>query len=78
MGFKKDWDLNNIEHQVFQMGINVISPYTDGFTAFEIKKDLYRLKWLVDHTLNRCSDFSGETEWLREQEQTKIVNILKS
>jgi len=78
MGFRKSWDMNAISHQIRTMRTEVTSSYNDGFTAFEIKQDLYRLKWQIDDALAACGSFSGETEWLHSQEQERIVNILKS
>jgi hypothetical protein len=77
MGFRKDWDMNAIQHQIWIMRSEASSSYNDGFTAFEIKKDLYKLKWQIDQALKNCREFSGETEWLQEQEKQRIINILK-
>jgi len=77
MGFRKNWDMNAIQHQIWIMRSEASSSYTDGFTAFEIKKDLYQLKWQIDQALEDCSEFSGETKWLQEQEQDRIIKILK-
>jgi hypothetical protein len=55
------------------------SPYNTGFLTFEIKKDLYQLKEIIDRALRDSPDF-GELEerWLTEQEQKRIIKILKS
>ena len=78
MGFHTNWDMNAIQHQIWIMGHEASSSYNDGFTAFEIKKDLYQLKWQLDQALENCGEFSGETEWLQEQEKKRIIKILKS
>jgi hypothetical protein len=54
------------------------SPYNDGFATWPIKQDLYRLKWLIDESLEQASGYAGETEWLKEQEGEKIMRILKN
>ena len=41
------------------------------------KQELYKLKWLIDESLAECSTYSGESEWLKEQEQERIIDILK-
>ena len=46
MGFKKDWDMNAIKHQIWAMRYECTSSFNDGFTAWEVKKELYQLKWL--------------------------------
>jgi predicted patatin/cPLA2 family phospholipase len=78
MGFQKDWDLNAMRHQIWMMRAEMNSGYNDGFTTWAIKQDLYRLKWLVDETLAQASTYAGETEWLKEQEQEKIIKVLRS
>lgn len=77
MGFKKHWDMNAIKHQIWAMRYECTSSFNDGFTAWEVKKELYQLKWLIDDALNKSGSFSPEEEWLKEQEQNKIVEILK-
>ena len=54
------------------------SQHNDGFTAFEIKKDLYEIKFILDDVLKSSPTFAGEDEWLTEQEKKRIVKILKS
>jgi hypothetical protein len=77
MGFKKNWDVADIIQQLHRMGHNSSSPYTDGFTGFEIKKELYEIKDAVDTILKNLPRFSGEDEWLEEQEKKRVVKILK-
>ena len=78
MGHRKDWDMNAIRHQIWTMRHEATTPYNDGWVAFGVKQDLYRLKWQIDEALADCSSFAGETEWLLEQEQERIIKILKS
>jgi hypothetical protein len=60
------------------MRYEATSHFNDGWTSFGVKQDLYRLKWQIDEALASCSSYTGEDEWLKEQEQEKIVKILKS
>jgi len=78
VGHRRDWDLNSIQHGIWSMRAEMTSPYNDGFVTWPIKQDLYRLKWLIDESLERASTYSGETEWLKEQEREKIMRILKN
>lgn len=79
MGFRKNWDVADIASQIRQLSLNCSSSYTDGFTAWELKKDLYQIKDLVDQALKTSPDFGNlEQQWLTEQEQKRIINILKS
>ena len=59
MGYRKPMDYNSVHHQIYMSGVELHSPYNDGFTQFEIKKDLYKLKWLLDEILKESSAFSG-------------------
>lgn len=77
MGFKKNWDVSTVAQQINTMVYEANSGYNDGFVGWGIKQDLYRIKWLVDDALKRCSTYAPEEEWLREQEQKKIIKILK-
>lgn len=78
MGFHKNWDVADIAGQIRRLSTNCSSAYTDGFTAFELKKDLYLIKDIVDRAISESPNF-GELEelWLKEREQQLIINILK-
>lgn len=77
MGFKKRWDMGTIFSQLRAVSTEASSKYNDGFTSFYAKQDLYQIKWFVETQLQKCPKFSGEDEWLREEEKKKVVNILK-
>jgi hypothetical protein len=79
MGFKQNWDVAEVSRQINSMARECASPYNTGFLTFEIKKDLYQLKEIIDRALKDSPDF-GELEerWLTEQEQKRIIKILKS
>lgn len=50
----------------------------DGYVQWGAKQDLWRLKWILDQALKDCPHFSSvEDDWLKEQEQKKIIRILK-
>jgi len=71
--------VEEIATQVHALARECSSPYNDGFTAFDCKKDLYQIKFLVDQALNNSPNFSSlEEEWLTEQEKKRIIKILKS
>jgi hypothetical protein len=75
----KNWDVSNISSQIGSLSRQCSSPYNDGFTAFELKKDLYLLKNQIDQALADAPDFGQmEQNWLTELEKKRIINILKS
>ena len=49
------------------------------YTRWGAKQDLYRLKWILDDAIKRCPEFGiTETDWLKEQEKQRIIDILKT
>ena len=78
MGFTKRWDVGDISRQIHAISRECSSPYNDGYTAFGCKQDLYIIKELIDQQLKNLPTFSGESEWLQEQEKKRIIKILKS
>ena len=75
---KQSWSVEDIATQVHAIARECSSPYNDGFTAFELKKDLYQIKEILDTAISRSPTFYGEQEWLKAQEQKRIIKILKS
>ena len=73
MGYKIDWDRNRIWSDLSRMMAEVSSPYNDGFTGAEIKKDLYEIKCFLDERYKTLPRFAGEEEW----EKQRVLNILK-
>ena len=76
MGFKKPMDYNQVHHQIYMAGVELNSKYNDGFTQFEIKKDLYKIKWLVDAILKDSPTFADEEEFLKEHEKEVVWRTL--
>lgn len=76
MGFKKP-NLVEAEIEIRKAFYEVNSKYNDGFTSLEIKKDLYRLKWIFDEQFHKCPTFVGEDEWVQKILQEKVIEILK-
>jgi hypothetical protein len=72
MGFKKDWDTNAIKHWLWSMTYECSSPRNDGFTAFEVKKELLEIKFLLDDLLEDCPKFVGEEEVYHERLLKKL------
>jgi hypothetical protein len=77
MGFKYSYDITKAAREINSAAYDASSSLNDGFIAWGAKQDLYRLKWIIEDALRRCPDFSPEKEWLKEQEQERIIKILK-
>jgi hypothetical protein len=69
-------DYNSIHHQLYIAGVELHSHYNDGYTQFAIKQELYRIKWLLDEIMNDAPTFTGEEEFLKENEQVKMWKTL--
>lgn len=76
MGFRKPMDYNQVHHQLYMSGVELHSPYNDGFVQWAIKQELYQIKWLVDSILKDSPTFSGEDEFLEEQEKKVVWRTL--
>ena len=70
--------MEDIATQIHTIARECSSPYNDGLTSFELKKDLYQIKEILDTAISRSPTFYGEQEWLTAQEQQRIIKILKS
>lgn len=78
MGFKKPMDYNQVRHQIYMAGVELCSPKNDGFTQWEIKKDLYQLQWLLEAIMKDSGTFVGEEEFLIEREKALMWRNLKN
>jgi diphthamide biosynthesis methyltransferase len=78
MAFKKNWDTPDIITQLRSLARECSSVYNDGFTSFEIKKELYLIKEVVDKAIHDSPEFGKlEKEWLDDREKKKLISILK-
>ena len=74
----KDWNVNQVIGQCQQMYFGATDPHVTGWANWPCKQDLYRVKFAVDEMLAKTSRFSGEDEWLLEQEKDKMWKRLTS
>lgn len=77
MGFKKNWNVMDVASQINTMAYECSSSYNDGFVAWGVKQDLYRIKWVLDAALRRCPTFTPEEEFVKKHEHEEILKILK-
>jgi hypothetical protein len=75
---KKNWDASDMASQLHSMIREMNSPYNDGFTSWNVKQDLYLIKFIVDEAMKDSPDFGEmEKDFLKEQEKKRIIKILK-
>jgi hypothetical protein len=73
---KQDWDVDNIIQQLRRCNAAVTDSYLTGFVQWPCKQDLYLVKFILDEMLRTAPTFSGEEEWLREQQKKQVWNVL--
>ena len=73
----RTWNAAQVISECQQMYHGANDPYMTGFVNWPCKQDLYLVKFAVDEMLKNTSRFSGEDEWLLEQEKEKMWKILK-
>lgn len=78
MGFRKHFDYNSVSHNIYMAGVELCNDRNDGYTQWEIKQDLYRLKWLIDNILVKSPTFIDEQQFLEDHERAEVWNALKS
>jgi hypothetical protein len=73
-----NWDADRVIGECQKMYCGATDPMMTGWNNWPCKQDLYRVKFAVDEMLSNTSKFSGEDEWLLEQEKEKMWKVLKS
>lgn len=66
------WSVSVIKGDLQLMTFECRHPRNDGFTQFEIKKDLMEIKFLLEDLIETCPTFVGEEEWLHK----RLINKL--
>lgn len=77
MGYRHSYSIIETYQQVRAAVSECSDSRNGGFIAWGVKQDLYQLKWFLDDMIKMCPTFGPEAEWLKEQEQKKIINYLK-
>ena len=72
-----DWNVDQVINECRKMYRGATDPYVTGYNNWPCKQDLYRVKFAVDEMLKDTSTFSGEEEWLEQQEKEKMWKALK-
>jgi hypothetical protein len=67
-------DIDQVYNHIRRLGNNTLR-FEDS-SGWGYKQDLYRIKELVDLTIQNCPSFPNEKEWLTNREKQRIINIL--
>lgn len=73
----KNWNRQEIEHEIHKIKWATTDPRMDGFTTWVWKQDLIRLKYCIDEALADCPTYYGEEDFINKMEQEKTFNLLK-
>jgi hypothetical protein len=77
MGMKLSRDINAIAQTIRYMQNEMNDLRVDSWTTWGIKQDLYQLKWLIDEALESAAHYTPEDQWIKEQQQQRIIQKLK-
>jgi hypothetical protein len=58
--------LRDVENYLRNEYFHESDPNMDGWTTFARKQNIYRVKFLAEELLEKCSTYNGEEEWLQE------------
>jgi hypothetical protein len=64
----KNWNVDRVIGECQRMHLGATDPYVTGWNNWPCKQDLHRVKFAVDEMLANTATFSGEPEWLAEQQ----------
>lgn len=57
-----------------KQALQLNSPYNDGFTTWQIKKDLYSTQELLDDILKNAPTYADEEQWLADRKMKKAFD----
>lgn len=77
MGFQKPLEVSDVKMQLIKAHGEICSPYNDGWTSWNIKKELYEIKWLLEEMMKHQPSFTGEEEFLKENHKKQMWSELK-
>lgn len=78
MSYRITWDVPRIMNDIRACAAQVASPYNDGWNAWHCKQDLLQIKYELDQILEQLPTFSGEQEFVQEQQKRKVWQKLST
>lgn len=78
MGFRKPLDYNTAHYNIYMAGVELHNPRNDGYIQWDIKQDLYKLKWMLDEILKDAPKFVDEDQFIKEHEKKVMWRTLKT
>lgn len=68
--------VKKIKEQLWQWEGVMHDPRIDGFNGWGCKQKLYEIKFILDEMMEKAPTYSGEDEWLEEQQTKKAFRKL--
>jgi hypothetical protein len=68
---------NDVIWEIQKLGNKATDPNMTGWVNWPAKQELYKIYWAVKKQLNKCSNFVGEDEWIREHEEDVFLEKLE-
>jgi hypothetical protein len=65
----KNWDVGAVISQINAMSRESIRLQDKESVSWDIKQDLYQIKWIVDNALKSCPEFPGEQQWIKNKKK---------
>jgi len=72
-----DWSLKTIKEEVDKIRFAESDPRMDGFVTWGCKKELYEVLWYIEDTLEKCSTYTDEEEFVKAREINRMWDIMK-
>lgn len=68
---------NQTSLEISKIGMELHSPYNDGWVSWTAKEYLYKLKWQIEDILKDSPTFRNEEEFLLNREKELTWKELK-
>jgi hypothetical protein len=72
----KSWSVENITNQLRACEFAMQDPRMTGYVTWECKKDIFKIKFVLDEILDNSPTYIGEEAWLNEQAKEKTWKII--
>jgi hypothetical protein len=77
MGYQSRYDIVELTRGIRAMHAEINNGYSTGWNQWPVKQQMYQLKWLIEESLESSNTFADETTWLCDQEQQRLIQLLK-
>lgn len=72
-----DWNVDDIKREISKIAWAESDNYSDGWSTWKCKQDLYDLLWYIEEKLSKCSTYADEEEYVKNHQFQVMWDILK-